>query len=242
MTLTGTIISESIRPGAHLTDEQLRFVKVARWDLGETVGPGQPRYWTVLDFEADDPAADDVAHTLASVHQVSDLDGNAGDTRAGQDRRKWCHRCRCAALTPQPAITAGPAGQDRRKWCPAYLPDLPSGRTSPLSGRRRGWRPARARRRGAPRTPRTVPRAFLPPAPLDSRASVRDQRRADVTSRGGGLDKTARPARNVMSSIMSGRETWLDDAAATREPARGAQGAHARSDGSTRCRGTAARR
>jgi hypothetical protein len=84
MTLTGTLIAESIRPGTELTDEHLRFVKIARWDQGDNTGPAQPRFWTVIDFEADDTAADAVARALADVLLADG--GWYCDFRAGHDR------------------------------------------------------------------------------------------------------------------------------------------------------------
>jgi hypothetical protein len=33
-------------------------MRIARWDQRHTVGPGQPEFWTVIDFEAAEDVAD----------------------------------------------------------------------------------------------------------------------------------------------------------------------------------------
>jgi hypothetical protein len=61
--LLGTLIAESIRPGATLTGVDLRVHKITRADLG-SVETGQPRRWTLLEFEAADDDADVLTQQL----------------------------------------------------------------------------------------------------------------------------------------------------------------------------------
>ncbi len=56
MTMTGTLIAESLRVGAELDGVTLTTTKVARFPFGD-VKAGQPEVWTLLEFEiADDEA------------------------------------------------------------------------------------------------------------------------------------------------------------------------------------------
>lgn len=84
MTLRGTIIAESIRPGAHLNCEQLRVVRINRWDLEGRSSSDQPGFWTAIDFEAEDPAADDIARAIADV--INPDGGWYCDFRVGDDQ------------------------------------------------------------------------------------------------------------------------------------------------------------
>jgi hypothetical protein len=82
--LRGTLIGESLRPGATLELGDVRVVRIALWDQRHTVGPGQPEFWTVVDFEAPQDAADRVAAALAGV--LSPVGGWYCDFAAGGDR------------------------------------------------------------------------------------------------------------------------------------------------------------
>ena len=63
MAVIGTLIAESLRPGAVLEDVLLLVHKIARDDIGD-VDAGQPRTWTFLDFEAANEDADQLAAAL----------------------------------------------------------------------------------------------------------------------------------------------------------------------------------
>ncbi|MCY1143145.1 hypothetical protein OWR29_34550 [Actinoplanes sp. Pm04-4] len=63
MTVHGRMIADGLRPGAEFAPPGTRIVKVFRVDQGNSAGPGQPRFWTIIDFEADDGEA--VASALA---------------------------------------------------------------------------------------------------------------------------------------------------------------------------------
>ncbi|MBL7259623.1 hypothetical protein [Paractinoplanes lichenicola] len=65
MAVTGRMIAEGLRPGAEFAPPHTRIVKVLRVDVGDSAGPGQPRFWTIIDFAADD--ADAVATALAET-------------------------------------------------------------------------------------------------------------------------------------------------------------------------------
>lgn len=65
MTVQGRMIADGLRPGAEFAPPATRIMKVFRVDQGDTVGPGQPRFWTIIDFEADD--GDAVAAALAEA-------------------------------------------------------------------------------------------------------------------------------------------------------------------------------
>jgi hypothetical protein len=82
--LRGTLIGDSLRPGAALELADIRVVRIALWDQRHTVGPGQPEFWTVLDFEAPEDAADRVGAALAGV--LSPVGGWYCDFAAGGDR------------------------------------------------------------------------------------------------------------------------------------------------------------
>jgi hypothetical protein len=64
--LVGTLIAESVRVGSTLQGIPLTVAKVSRADLGD-VEAGQPRTWTLLEFEAADADADRLANALGEV-------------------------------------------------------------------------------------------------------------------------------------------------------------------------------
>jgi hypothetical protein len=63
--LRGTLLAESLRPGADLRFAGLRLTRVSRRDLSGSVAATQPPVWTILEFEARDDAADTIALILA---------------------------------------------------------------------------------------------------------------------------------------------------------------------------------
>lgn len=66
MAVIGTLIAESLRPGAVLEDVVLMVHKIARDDVGD-IGVGQPLTWTFLDFEA---AEEDADRLVAALEQA----------------------------------------------------------------------------------------------------------------------------------------------------------------------------
>lgn len=61
----GTLLAESLQIGAELSVPGLRLARVSRRDVSASVTADQPPVWTVLEFEADDDAADALADSLA---------------------------------------------------------------------------------------------------------------------------------------------------------------------------------
>ena len=68
----GTLIAESLQPGAAVDGVRLTVSKIWRADVGD-VTAGQPRTWTFVEFEA----AEEHAGTLASLLERS-LQGSGG--------------------------------------------------------------------------------------------------------------------------------------------------------------------
>jgi hypothetical protein len=65
--LRGRILAESLRPGAVLEVPDLRVVRMWREDVSASAAPGQPPVWTLLDVEAPDERAGELADALASA-------------------------------------------------------------------------------------------------------------------------------------------------------------------------------
>ena len=67
--LTGVLIGESLRVGAKLGGGglplRLNWVTSVQPGRGQDAGPGRPARWTVLEFEAEDEAAAELAGALA---------------------------------------------------------------------------------------------------------------------------------------------------------------------------------
>ncbi|MET7401312.1 hypothetical protein ABZS66_48310 [Dactylosporangium sp. NPDC005572] len=82
MNVTGTLVGDSLRPGAQFAPPGTRIRRVYRLDLGGTAAPTQPGVWTVIDFESDDVAA--VAEALAAA--LNPDGGWYADLRDGADR------------------------------------------------------------------------------------------------------------------------------------------------------------
>ena len=64
--LEGTLIAESLRVGTTLADLNLIVRRISRYRAGGTT-PDQPEIWTVLDFEAGDGDARELAEVFAGV-------------------------------------------------------------------------------------------------------------------------------------------------------------------------------
>jgi hypothetical protein len=64
--IDGTLITESLRAGTSLEGLALTVRKISRYRAQGTT-PAQPGIWTVLDFEADEAAADGLARAFADV-------------------------------------------------------------------------------------------------------------------------------------------------------------------------------
>jgi hypothetical protein len=65
--LCGRLIVESLRIDADFGPPGVRLTRLRRIDVSGSVGEGQPTVWTLLDFEAADERAEDVAAALAAV-------------------------------------------------------------------------------------------------------------------------------------------------------------------------------
>jgi hypothetical protein len=64
--IEGTLIAESLRPGASLENLKLTVRKISRLRPGDTT-VGQPKIWTLLDFEADEADAGNLAQALSGA-------------------------------------------------------------------------------------------------------------------------------------------------------------------------------
>ncbi|HEY7014497.1 MAG TPA: hypothetical protein VH480_17185 [Streptosporangiaceae bacterium] len=64
--IDGTLIAESLRTETSLEGLALTVRKISRYRAQGTT-PAQPAIWTVLDFEADEAAADGLARAFADV-------------------------------------------------------------------------------------------------------------------------------------------------------------------------------
>jgi hypothetical protein len=63
----GRIILESLRVGAELVVPELRVVRVGRHDVAGSAPVAQPAVWTILDVEAPDERAGELAESLAAA-------------------------------------------------------------------------------------------------------------------------------------------------------------------------------
>ncbi len=61
--VTGTLLAESLRLDAVV--ELVGVTRVSRRDVSQSVTADQPGVWTFLEFEAEDDAADALAHSLS---------------------------------------------------------------------------------------------------------------------------------------------------------------------------------
>jgi hypothetical protein len=62
----GTLIAESLRVGTNLDNLKLTVRKISRLRPGNTTAD-QPEIWTLLDFEADEAEADELAPAFADA-------------------------------------------------------------------------------------------------------------------------------------------------------------------------------
>ncbi|HEV7961377.1 MAG TPA: hypothetical protein VGP57_02460 [Actinoplanes sp.] len=65
--LHGRILAESLRVGCDIQVAQLRLVRIAREDVSGSTGTVQPDVWTLLDVQAPDEVADELAEALAAA-------------------------------------------------------------------------------------------------------------------------------------------------------------------------------
>lgn len=79
--LQGRILAESLRAGCDIRVPDLRIARIAREDVSGSAAPGQPDTWTLLDVEAPDRAADELAAVLAAG--LADDQGWYADFRVG---------------------------------------------------------------------------------------------------------------------------------------------------------------
>ncbi|GIE29556.1 hypothetical protein Ait01nite_026010 [Actinoplanes italicus] len=82
MTATGTLIGDSLRPGAEFAPRGARIRRVYRLDLEGTGTATQPPVWTVIEFETDDTEA--AVEALAA--SLNPGGGWYADMRDGRDR------------------------------------------------------------------------------------------------------------------------------------------------------------
>jgi hypothetical protein len=64
--LTGVVIAESLRANAQLDGEVFNIARVKRVPV-ERTADGQPPVWTLLEFEADEAQAEELAGQLAAA-------------------------------------------------------------------------------------------------------------------------------------------------------------------------------
>jgi len=64
--ITGTLIAESLRPGASLENLGLLVRDISRFQVPGTAAD-QPDIWTTFDFEADERRAEDLARAFAGA-------------------------------------------------------------------------------------------------------------------------------------------------------------------------------
>ena len=83
MTINGSVIGDSLRPGAELQPSGWRVTRIWRIDLSAAAGPEQPPVWTAIEFEADDAQADALAEVLA--RSLKREGGWYADFRVGDD-------------------------------------------------------------------------------------------------------------------------------------------------------------
>jgi hypothetical protein len=81
--LRGRILTESLRPGAVLEVPDLRVARMWREDVSASAAPNQPPVWTLLDVEAPDGRAGELADALAAA--LSAAGGWYADFRVGSD-------------------------------------------------------------------------------------------------------------------------------------------------------------
>ncbi|MEY9956770.1 hypothetical protein [Streptacidiphilus sp. MAP5-52] len=63
--LQGVLIAESLREGTELADVPLTVIKITRLAV-DTIAPGQPRTWTLMEFTAAESDAAVLAEQLAA--------------------------------------------------------------------------------------------------------------------------------------------------------------------------------
>ena len=80
--LRGRLLTESLRLDAELAVPDLAITRLFRQDVSASVVETQPDVWTILDFEAPDERADELAEALAGALRAEDgwyVDFTVGD-------------------------------------------------------------------------------------------------------------------------------------------------------------------
>ena len=70
MAVVGTLVAESLRGGAVLDDVPMHVSKIVRAEFGD-VARGQPRTWTIIEFEILDGDAESLARCLEAALQTT---------------------------------------------------------------------------------------------------------------------------------------------------------------------------
>lgn len=82
--ITGYVLGESLRPGAEFAPRGLRIRAVKRLDVSTSAAEGQPPLWTLVEWEAEDSAAQEIADALAEA--LEPAHGWYADFTAGDER------------------------------------------------------------------------------------------------------------------------------------------------------------
>jgi hypothetical protein len=82
--ITGYVLGESLRPGAEFAPRGLRIRAVRRLDVSASAADGQPPAWTLVEWEADEDAAAEIADALAAA--LEPTHGWYADFTAGDER------------------------------------------------------------------------------------------------------------------------------------------------------------
>ncbi|MFD4557878.1 hypothetical protein ACFWP5_26785 [Streptomyces sp. NPDC058469] len=83
--ITGYVLGESLRPGAVFAPHGLRIHKVERIDVSASATAGQPAFWTLVEWEADDDGASGpIAEALA--YALEPDNGWYADFTVGDER------------------------------------------------------------------------------------------------------------------------------------------------------------
>lgn len=111
MTLAGTLIAESLRVRSVLEDIALTVAKISRSELGD-VAAGQPRTWTLVEFDAADEDADRLANALERVLEPAggwycDFHNDQETFVVFAGRTRGCAKRRNMPIPPRRAHKAG---------------------------------------------------------------------------------------------------------------------------------------
>jgi hypothetical protein len=82
--ITGYVLGESLRPGAEFAPRGLRVRAVKRLDVSASAAEGQPALWTLVEWEAEEGATQEIADALAEA--LEPAHGWYADFTAGDER------------------------------------------------------------------------------------------------------------------------------------------------------------